>query len=67
MTFCLGQLLEPENFFNTGVYFCEFNSFWFMTPVEVPVLEAEPVEAAEAGVADDEAVAWFSMAFRFLK
>ena len=65
MTFCRGQLLAPKNFFNTGVYFCEVNSFWFMTPVEV---EAAPVDEAEVAVADPgEAVVWCSMAFRFLK
>ena len=71
MTFCRGQLLEPENFFNTGVYFWDVNSFWFMTPVEVWTLEFEPPPldgAAEAATVDDEAVlAWFSIALRFLE
>ena len=73
MTFCRGQLLDPENFFNTGVYFWDVNSFWFMTPVEVWALEFEPpppdgaAEAEDATVDDEAVLAWFSIALRFLE
>ena len=75
MTFCRGQLLDPENFFSTGVYFWDVNSFWFMTPVEVwpAALEFEPPPpdgaADEAATVDEElaVLAWFSIALRFLE
>ena len=58
MTFCRGQLLAPENFFSTGVYFCDVNSFWFMTPVEAEAAAAAEEDAVEvAAAAEDDGVA----------